>query len=213
MSTHSYSRCWLHLIWETLRREPMLDKRAAVKASANLSEYSYEKGIYMKINYVNPEHTHALIDLPTNLTIEDVIKLLKGSSSHWINEQRLSEVDSPGEEDTELFRCRTQMSTESLITSRVRKNITESVPLPKSMSCSLDATAWNGATRKTVETVQKILRVPLFTRLKPGENERRRSFVKHDHSNYCFSRFTYSHASRSSGRPSSACCHCSRSLA
>jgi len=25
MSTHSYSRCWLHLIWETLRREPMLE--------------------------------------------------------------------------------------------------------------------------------------------------------------------------------------------
>jgi len=28
MSTHSYSRCWLHLIWETLSREPMLDKRS-----------------------------------------------------------------------------------------------------------------------------------------------------------------------------------------
>src|SRR5438132_1387135 len=28
MSTHSYSRCWLHVIWETLRHEPMLDKRA-----------------------------------------------------------------------------------------------------------------------------------------------------------------------------------------
>ena len=89
MSTHSYSRCWLHLIWETLRREPMLDKRAAARASGNLSEYSYEKGIYMKINYFNAEHTHALIDLPTNLTIEEVIKLLKGSSSHWINEQQL----------------------------------------------------------------------------------------------------------------------------
>jgi putative transposase len=89
MSTHSYSRCWLHLIWETLGREPMLDKRAAARASKNLSEYSYEKGIYMKINYFNAEHTHTLIDLPTNLTIEDVIKLFKGSSSHWINEQRL----------------------------------------------------------------------------------------------------------------------------
>ncbi len=44
MSTHSYSRCWLHLIWETLRREPMLDK---------------------------------------------VVQLLKGSSSHWINQNRL----------------------------------------------------------------------------------------------------------------------------
>jgi hypothetical protein len=52
MSTHSYSRCWLHLIWETLRREAMLDKRAAAKASVNLMEYSIGKTIYMKINYL-----------------------------------------------------------------------------------------------------------------------------------------------------------------
>ena len=89
MSTHSYSRVWLHLIWETLRREPMPDKRAARQASANLSEYSYEKGIYMKINYFNAEHTNALIDLPTNLTIEQVIQFFKGSSSHWINQNHL----------------------------------------------------------------------------------------------------------------------------
>ena len=43
----------------------------------------------MKINYFNEEHAHALIDLPTNLTIEQVIQLLKGSSSHWINQNRL----------------------------------------------------------------------------------------------------------------------------
>ena len=40
MSTHSSSRGWLLLIWETLRREPMLDKDAAARASVNLSEYS-----------------------------------------------------------------------------------------------------------------------------------------------------------------------------
>lgn len=78
MSTHSYSRCWLHLIWETLRREFMLDNRAAVKASQNLYEYSREKEIYMKINYFNADHTHALVDLPTNRTIEQVVQLLKG---------------------------------------------------------------------------------------------------------------------------------------
>jgi putative transposase len=89
MSTHSYSSCWLHLIWETLRREPMLNKRAAAQASVNLSEYSDEKGIYMKINYFNADHTHALLDLPTNLTIEQVVQLLKGSSSHWVNQHRL----------------------------------------------------------------------------------------------------------------------------
>jgi putative transposase len=89
MSTHSYSRLWLHLIWETLRREPMLDKRAAAQASTNLSEYSHEKGIYMKVNFFNADHTHALIDLPTSLSVEQVIQLLKGGSSHWINQNRL----------------------------------------------------------------------------------------------------------------------------
>jgi REP element-mobilizing transposase RayT len=43
----------------------------------------------MKINYVNAEHTHALIDLPTNMCVENVIKLFKGSSSHWINQNRV----------------------------------------------------------------------------------------------------------------------------
>ena len=89
MSTHSYSRCWLHLIWETLRRESMLDKRAAAIASETLSKYSAEKGIYMKINYFNAEHTHALFDLPTNLSIKEVVQLFKGASSHWINEAGL----------------------------------------------------------------------------------------------------------------------------
>jgi hypothetical protein len=67
----------------------MLDKRAAAKASMFLSEYSLEKGIYMKINYFNADHTHALIDLPTRYSIEEVIKLFKGVSSHWINQKRL----------------------------------------------------------------------------------------------------------------------------
>jgi len=39
----------------------------------------------MKINYINTDHVHALIDLPTNVSIEEVFHLLKGSSSNWIN--------------------------------------------------------------------------------------------------------------------------------
>ena len=39
----------------------------------------------MKINYVNADHVHALVDLPTALSIEELMQLLKGSSSHWIN--------------------------------------------------------------------------------------------------------------------------------
>jgi putative transposase len=86
MSQQSYSRCWLHLIWATHNRERSLPPVAAAKVSGFITQYSVEKGIYMKINFVNPEHVHALIDLPTNLTIEEVAKLFKGASSHWINE-------------------------------------------------------------------------------------------------------------------------------
>ena len=89
MSTHSYSRLWIHLIWETLRREPMLNKHTAALASTSLTNYAREKNIYMKINFFNADHVHALIDLPTDKSIEQVIQLLKGSSSHWINEQKL----------------------------------------------------------------------------------------------------------------------------
>jgi putative transposase len=89
MSLHSYSRCCLHLIWTTFDRELMLTKLAAVKASRFLTGYALEKGIYMKTNYFNAEHVHALIDLPTNKSIEEVMQLLKGGSSHWINEKRL----------------------------------------------------------------------------------------------------------------------------
>ena len=89
MSLHSYSRDWLHVIWATLERRPLLFRGAAAKASQYLSEYASEKGIYMKINYVNPDHVHALVDLPTNICIEDLMHLLKGASSHWINQSAL----------------------------------------------------------------------------------------------------------------------------
>ncbi len=85
MSMHSYSRCWIHLIWGTLNREKLLNKTAAARVSRYVAEYAEKEGIYMKINYVNADHVHTLIDLPTALSVEKVMQLLKGASSHWIN--------------------------------------------------------------------------------------------------------------------------------
>jgi putative transposase len=81
----SYSRCWIHVIWGTLNREKLLNKRAAADLSRYLGEYAEKQGVYMKINYVNADHVHSLIDLPTAFSIEKLMQLLKGSSSHWIN--------------------------------------------------------------------------------------------------------------------------------
>jgi REP element-mobilizing transposase RayT len=89
MSVHSYSGCWVHLIWATLNRERVLNKRAAASVSRYLDEYADKEGIYRKINYVNPDHVHALIDLPAGFSIEKVVQLVKGSSSHWVNSNDL----------------------------------------------------------------------------------------------------------------------------
>jgi len=66
-----------------------LPKPAAAKVSNYLYDYAEEKRVYMKINFVNPDHAHVLVDLPTSLPIDELVKLLKGSSSHWIDQNRL----------------------------------------------------------------------------------------------------------------------------
>ena len=62
-----------------------MNKEAAARLSRYLTEYADIKSVYMKINYVNADHVHVLVDLPTALSIEELIQLLKGSSSHWVN--------------------------------------------------------------------------------------------------------------------------------
>ncbi len=43
----------------------------------------------MKINYVNADHVHTVIDLPTNMSVENCLRLFKGASSHYVNEEKL----------------------------------------------------------------------------------------------------------------------------
>ena len=89
MSVHSYSRCWVHLIWATLNRERVLNKRAAASVSCYPRGIRRQKGHLPQSKFVNADHVHALIDLPTAFSIEKVVQLLKGSSSHWINSNHI----------------------------------------------------------------------------------------------------------------------------
>ena len=135
MSLHSYSRVWLHLIWATLERRPLLSKSAAGKVSGYLLQYASEKGVYMKINYVNPNHVHVLIDLPTNLCIEDGMQLLKGGSSHWINENNLLPGKFGWAEDMQHFRSLSPALRRSPNTLQIRKRIIERRAFLKSLNC------------------------------------------------------------------------------
>jgi len=89
MSIHSYTKVWIHFIWSTHNKEKVLSKEIRKTISDYLYDYVKEKNIYMKINHINAEHVHTLINLPTNISIEECIKLFKGSSSYYINSKSL----------------------------------------------------------------------------------------------------------------------------
>jgi putative transposase len=123
MSAHSYSRCWIHLIWGTLDREKLLNKTAAARVSRYLHEYAEDKGVYMKINYVNAEHVHTLVDLPTAFSIEELIQLLKGSSSHWVNSNDIATGKFAWVEVTARSPYRNRIWTKLRDTSRIKRSI------------------------------------------------------------------------------------------
>lgn len=91
MAIHAYSKCLVHMIWGTKKRKPVLRTPTRKKLSKYFYKYAESKEIYMYANYVNADHVHVLIDLPRYFALQKVAKLFKGSSSFWINKNRLTE--------------------------------------------------------------------------------------------------------------------------
>jgi Transposase IS200 like len=89
----------------------------------------------MKINYFNADHTHALIDLPTRYSIEEVIKLLKGGSSYWINHSRLIKGRFAWALATEHFQFRIRMLVAWLGILPIRRNIIAGGLMRRSTRC------------------------------------------------------------------------------
>jgi putative transposase len=52
-----------------------------------LQQYSENHSIRLITAYVNVDHVHMLIDLDPTHSIASVVKLLKGASSRWLNQQ------------------------------------------------------------------------------------------------------------------------------
>lgn len=90
MSLHSYNKIWIHLIWEIPAFQKIVSPDSRKIISDFLYNYSKTKDIFMLINFVNADHIHALVDMPTNLSTEDCIRLYKGASSFYINKNRIT---------------------------------------------------------------------------------------------------------------------------
>jgi REP element-mobilizing transposase RayT len=85
--SHSHSKIWIHLIFGTKERIPLIDE-------------SFEKLLYDRINNklkteynslvyaINgtKDHIHILFLQDSNFALAELVKNIKGESSHWINQ-------------------------------------------------------------------------------------------------------------------------------
>ena len=83
---HTHSRIWVHIIWTTKHRQPIIHKDHGIVLFDFLIDKAKDLGIgFEKLN-IQPEHVHGLIDLPSDRTVADFMHDIKGGSSHMLNE-------------------------------------------------------------------------------------------------------------------------------
>jgi len=76
-----YIKIWVHLVWTTKNREPVLAKDIRQQILDHLLKNAIDKGIY--IDFINGylEHVHCLVSLGSGQNIDKIVMLLKGESS------------------------------------------------------------------------------------------------------------------------------------
>ena len=84
-----FLKVWLHIVWSTKNRQPLLNKHIRPKVFSHLRENAIKKGIYVSFLNGHIDHVHCLISLGKDQTIAKIVQLLKGESSFWINQEKL----------------------------------------------------------------------------------------------------------------------------
>ncbi len=87
---HSFNKLWIHAIWATKNRMPLVDQSIEQKVYAFISDQLREQGCPVRIINGMPDHIHCLFLLTPQKSIAEVIKQIKGSSSHYINQNSLT---------------------------------------------------------------------------------------------------------------------------
>ncbi len=86
---HSFSKIWIHAIWATKERYPLIQPAIEKKIHRYMSDQFIESGCPVRVINGMPDHVHCLFLLNPKKSIAEIIKQVKGSTSHWINEQDL----------------------------------------------------------------------------------------------------------------------------
>jgi REP element-mobilizing transposase RayT len=86
---HSFNKIWIHAIWATKERLPLIHPAIDYKIYAFIDDQLRVQGCPVRIINGMPDHIHCLFLLSPQKSIAEVMKQVKGSSSHFINQNNL----------------------------------------------------------------------------------------------------------------------------
>ena len=81
----SYWRFFVHLIWATKGREPLIDDAEEALIRRSWKRTMNDMQIIPHAIGVMPDHVHLVLSVPPKIAIADLIHRLKGASSHAVN--------------------------------------------------------------------------------------------------------------------------------
>jgi putative transposase len=86
-----YIKIWIHAVWTTKNRKQYLKKDIRDIVFSHIKSYADDRGIH--IDFVNGyvDHVHCLISLYADQSIAEIMQLIKGESSYWINKHELTD--------------------------------------------------------------------------------------------------------------------------
>ncbi len=114
----SYVKIWIHAVWTTKNREPVLSTELRQQIFHHIKDNGLKKDIYIDTVNGHNNHVHCLFRLKNDQTIMKCIQLLKGESSFWVTQQKLLPVKLVWQK--EYF----AVSVSESIVERVRQYIT-----------------------------------------------------------------------------------------
>ena len=85
-----FVKIWIHAVWTTKNRHPYLRGSIRRGIFEHIKNSAMKKGIYIDHIDGYTDHVHTLLSLEANQNIGEVMNVIKGESSYWINKNGLT---------------------------------------------------------------------------------------------------------------------------